>query len=177
MTLAKDTQLGGLSASNRIAGVIAARALTFKKEIEMKQCSYVLSLICAFGMGALISSGNASAVSTAKAGDTSAPADPPVYLLAVGNRLKPVEALAAYRQAAFPLAVAAGYQQLASQPTKATVQVLEGQWPYEGFVTLEKFPSMKDLLKFWNSDGYQSAKKLRADAVKMDFIIAVEGSS
>jgi uncharacterized protein (DUF1330 family) len=34
---------------------------------------------------------------------------------------------------------------------------------------------MKDLLAFWNSDGYQSAKKLRADAIKMDFIIAVEG--
>lgn len=48
-------------------------------------------------------------------------------------------------------------------------------WPYQGFVTLEKFTSIKDLLNFWNSDGYQSAKKLRADAIKMDFIIAVEG--
>ena len=107
--------------------------------------------------------------------NTDRPADPPAYSLAVGKRLKPPEALAAYRQAAGPLAMAAGYQQLATQPTKATVQVLEGQWPYEGFVTLEKFTSMKDLLSFWNSDGYQSAKKLRADAIKMDFIIAVEG--
>ena len=141
----------------------------------MKHGFYLLSLICAFGMGALISSGNGSAVSTAKAADISAPSEPPAYLLAVGTRLKPSEALAAYRQAAGPLAMAAGYQQLATQPTKATVQVLEGQWPYEGFVTLEKFTSMKDLLNFWNSDGYQSAKKLRADAIKMDFIIAVEG--
>jgi uncharacterized protein (DUF1330 family) len=142
----------------------------------MKHGFYLLSLICAFGMGALISSGNGSAVSTAKAADISAAADAPAYLLAVGKRLKPPEALAAYRQAAGPLAMAAGYQQLATQPSKANVQVLEGQWPYEGFVTLEKFTSMKDLLSFWNSDGYQSAKKLRADAIKMDFIIAVEGS-
>ena len=136
---------------------------------------YLLSMICAFALGALTSSGNGSAVSTATVTGTSAPADPPAYLLAVGKRLKPPEALAAYRQAAGPLAMAAGYQQLATQPSKANVQVLEGQWPYEGFVTLEKFTSMKDLLNFWNSDGYQSAKKLRADAIKMDFIIAVEG--
>lgn len=141
----------------------------------MKHGFYLLSLICAFALGALTSSSSSSAVSTAKVADVSAPADPPAYLLAVGTRLKPPEALTAYRQAAGPLAMAAGYQQLATQPTKATVQILEGKWPYDGFVTLEKFTSMKDLLSFWNSDGYQSAKKLRADAIKMDFIIAVEG--
>lgn len=141
----------------------------------MKHGFYLLSLICAFALGAVTSSGNGNAMSTSKVADASAPADPPAYLLVVGTRLKPPEALAAYRQAAGPLAMAAGYQLLATQPTKATVQVLEGRWPYEGFVTLEKFTSMKDLLNFWNSDGYQSAKKLRADAIKMDFIIAVEG--
>lgn len=141
----------------------------------MKHGFYLLGLIFSFALGALTSVGNSSAISTAKIGDTLAPADPPAYLLAVGTRLKPPEALAAYRQAAGPLAMAAGYQLLATQPTKATVQVLEGQWPYEGFVTLEKFTSMKNLMSFWNSEGYQSAKKLRGDAIKMDFIIAVEG--
>ena len=140
----------------------------------MKHGFHLLSLICAFAMGALISNGNSGIVSNAKVGEASAPADPPAYLMAVGTRLKPPEALAAYRQAAGPLAMAAGYQLLATQPSKANVQVLEGQWPYQGFVTLEKFTSMKDLMSFWNSDGYQSAKKLRADAIKMDFIIAVE---
>lgn len=141
----------------------------------MKHGVYLLSLICAFAMGALISGGNGGVASIAKVPDASAPADPPAYLLAVGARLKPPEALAAYLKAAGPLAMAAGYQQLASQPSKASVQVLEGQWPYEGFVALEEFTSMKDLLSFWNSDGYQSAKKLRGDAIKMDFVIAVEG--
>lgn len=139
----------------------------------MKTSSYFLSLVGAFALGALTFGGIGKAISAGTS--PSASADPPAYLVAVGKRLKPPEALAAYRQAAGPLAMAAGYQLLATQPTKATVQVLEGQWPYEGFVTLEKFTSMKDLLGFWNSDGYQSAKKLRADAIKMDFIIAVEG--
>jgi uncharacterized protein (DUF1330 family) len=142
----------------------------------MKHGFYLISLICAFAMGALISNGIGGPASSAKAAYTSTPADPPAYLLAVGTRLKPPEALAAYRQAAGPLAMAAGYQQLATQPTKGTVQVLEGKWPDEGFVTLEEFTSMKDLLNFWNSDAYQAAKKLRADASRMDFIIAVEGS-
>jgi len=142
----------------------------------MKHGFYLLSLVFAFALGFLTSSSNGSLAPTAAIADaSSAQADPPAYLLAVGTRLKPPEALAAYRKAAGPLAMAAGYQLLATQPTKATVQVLEGQWPYEGFVTLEKFTSMKSLMSFWNSDGYQSAKKLRADAIKMDFIIAVEG--
>lgn len=137
----------------------------------MKKGSYFLSLIGAFALGALTFGGISKAIS---ATSPAAPADPPAYLLAVGKRLKPPEALAAYRQAAGPLALAAGYQLLATQPTRATVQILEGQWPYEGFVTLEKFTSIKDLQNFWNCDGYQSAKQLRADAIKMDFIIAIE---
>ena len=136
--------------------------------------SFILSLVCAFALGALTFGTRNSHSLT---GQTAAPpADPPAYLLAVGKRLKPPEALAAYRKAAGPLALAAGYQQLATQPSKATVQVLEGQWPYEGFVTLEKFTSMPELQKFWNSAAYQEARKLRAEAIKMDFIIAVEGS-
>jgi uncharacterized protein (DUF1330 family) len=147
----------------------------------MRKGFYFLSMICAFAAGALlfgaggpatIASGSVATIASGSA----APADPAAYLLAVGKRLKPPEALASYRQAAGPLAMKAGYQLLATQPDKANVQVLEGQWPYEGFVTLEKFTSMNDLLTFWHSEGYQSAKKLRADAIKMDFIIAVEGS-
>lgn len=146
----------------------------------MRKGFYFLSLFCSFAAGGLLFGGGGrdmvAGSATAVAGENPAPADPPAYLLAVGKRLKPPEALAAYRQAAGPLAMKAGYQMLATQPDKATVQVLEGRWPYEGFVTLEKFTSMSDLLSFWHSEGYQSAKKLRADAIKMDFIIAVEGS-
>ena len=144
----------------------------------MRKGFYFLSLFCAFSAGALLCGGGGRAAMASRSAASTvspAPADPPAYLLAVGKRLKPPEALAAYRQAAGPLAMKAGYTLLATQPDKANVQVLEGQWPYEGFVTLEKFTSMNDLVSFWHSEGYQSAKKLRADAIKMDFIIAVEG--
>jgi uncharacterized protein (DUF1330 family) len=139
----------------------------------MNKAFHFFSMVLAFALGAMMFGGGRN--HTAGAENVASPADPPAYLLAVGKRLKPPEAVAEYRKAAGPLATAAGYQLLATQPTKANVQVLEGQWPYEGFVTLERFTSMKDLLGFWNSDGYQSAKKLRADAIRMDFIIAVEG--
>ena len=51
------------------------------------------------------------------------------------------------------------------------MQVLEGKWPYQGRVAVERFRSMKALLDFWNSPEYQKAKKFRSEA---NFIIAVE---
>lgn len=138
----------------------------------MKHFLYFFALMLAFALGAFVSRSWTAQGSSAER--SVAPVDPPAYLIAVGTRLKPPEALSEYRKAAGPLAMAAGYQLLATQPSKESVKVLEGQWPHEGFVTLEKFTSMKDLLGFWNSDGYQAAKKLRADAIKMDYIIAIE---
>lgn len=135
---------------------------------------YLLSLVCAFALGGLMF-GNRSDVAASKA--AAAMAEPPAYMIVSGKRLKPAEAMNAYRQAAGPLAMAAGLEILASKPSKADVQVLEGDWPYDGFVVVEKYSSMKELLKFWNSPGYQAAKKLRQDAVKMDFIVAVEGQT
>ena len=77
----------------------------------------------------------------------------------------------AYGAKAGPLARAAGMQLLARGQSGSTVQVLEGKWPYDGAVAVEKFRSMKALLDFWNSKDYQEAKKLRQEA---NFIIAVE---
>jgi uncharacterized protein (DUF1330 family) len=52
--------------------------------------------------------------------------------------------------------------------------VLEGEWPYEGFFIIEKYPSMEALKTFWYSPGYQEAIKLRQGFRKTNFIIAVE---
>ena len=46
---------------------------------------------------------------------------------------------------------------------------------YKGAVLLEKYDSMSALLSFWNSSGYQEAKKLR-EGVKTNFIIAMEAT-
>ena len=72
----------------------------------MKTAFHVLSGLRVFD-GAVTFGGNDTA-SSANPGVR--PADSPAYLLAVGTRLKPPEALAAYRRAAGPLAVAAGLQ-------------------------------------------------------------------
>ena len=53
--------------------------------------------------------------------------------------------------------------------------MLEGTWPVSGSLTVERYRSMEELLAFWNSPGYQDAKKLRAGNVEMNFIVAIEG--
>jgi|ERR1044072_2114980 uncharacterized protein (DUF1330 family) len=141
----------------------------------MKYGFYVLSMVCAFALGA-VTFGTPSGKVLADKTASSANAELPAYMVVSGKRLKPPEAMNAYRQAAGPLAMAAGYQLLGTQPTRDKVQVLEGEWHYDGFLLIEKYTSMEALLKFWNSPEYQAAKKLRADAVKMDFIVAIEGS-
>ena len=80
------------------------------------------------------------------------------------------ERAAAYSKAAGPLAKAAGMQMLGSGEG-STIHVLEGTFPYKGRLVVEKYRSMKSLLDFWKSPGYQEAKKNRNEA---NFIIAVE---
>ena len=70
-------------------------------------------------------------------------------------------------------AVAAGLEVVARSPK---VTVLEGEWPYEEGITIEKFRSMAAVLEFWYSVAYQEAKKLREGASKVNFIVAVEGA-
>ena len=79
--------------------------------------------------------------------------------------------MAAYREAAEPLAGAAGLTFLA----RGVPKVLEGEWPSET-ITIEQFTSMNALLEFWNSDEYQQAKKYREGQLDVNFIVAVEGN-
>jgi uncharacterized protein (DUF1330 family) len=94
----------------------------------------------------------------------------PIYVVVSGRVTQP-DKLAAYAEASGPLAQAAGLEFLAhSKPV-----LLEGKWPYaEGMVAVEKFTSKVELQKFWQSEAYQQAKKLREGVVDIDFIIAVE---
>ena len=45
----------------------------------------------------------------------------------------------------------------------------------DGNLTIEKYRSMDELLKFWNSPGYRDAQKLRAPLNNINFIVAIEG--
>ena len=95
------------------------------------------------------------------------------YLIASTKSIKP-DQMGPYRDAAGPLAKQAGMQMVATGEAGRTVQVLEGKYPYEGRIAIERFRSMKALTDFWHSPGYQSAKKLREGLMQTNFIIAVE---
>lgn len=99
---------------------------------------------------------------------------PAAYVLVAGRIIDP-EGLDAYGEAAGPLAQAAGIEILARQQDPASLQVLEGKWPYgNSFLTVERFRSMQELLNFWNSPGYREAIKLREGKVELDFVVALE---
>jgi uncharacterized protein (DUF1330 family) len=95
------------------------------------------------------------------------------YLVASTKVLKP-DQMGPYGQAAGPLAKQAGMQLLARGQAGSTIKVLEGKYPYEGALAVERFRSMQALTEFWNSPGYQAAKKLREGTMETNFIIAVE---
>lgn len=100
-------------------------------------------------------------------------AEPPAYVL-VSGRVIDEEGLEAYGAAAGPPAQAAGIEILAREDADA-LTVVEGRWPFDGSVTVERFRSMQAFKDFWNSPAYQEAMQLRAGKVEIDFIVALEG--
>ena len=113
--------------------------------------------------------GFATARSTNAASDPA----PPAYMVVSSKLLKP-DAIAAYREAAGPLANAAGLEILA-RATHDQLLTLEGEFPFQDGITIERFRSMRELRDFWFSDAYQQAKKLREGVAHINFIVAFEG--
>jgi uncharacterized protein (DUF1330 family) len=126
---------------------------------------YSLLIGVAVGIGYALGT-HQSTVSAAK--------EPYAYMVVSTKLLTDRSELAAYSEKAGPLARSAGIEVLAGRPDR-TVTVLEGEWPYEEGILIERFTSMKALKDFWYSDGYQEAKKLRDGIVKANFIVAVNG--
>ena len=84
------------------------------------------------------------------------------------------EKIKLYQKSAIPLAEKAGLELLgASSPP----QVLEGEWPFEGFVVIERFSSLEALNRYRNSNEYLEARKLRDASATMNFVICVEDVS
>jgi len=129
---------------------------------------YSMSLVAVFALGH-VSARWHDGVAYAQASPAGEKA---AYLIAASNPVPaPPERMAKYREAAGPLARQAGVKLLGAGAAGSTLQVLEGEWPYQGRVAVERFRSMKALLDFWNSPEYQKAKKFRTEA---NFIVAVE---
>jgi uncharacterized protein (DUF1330 family) len=95
------------------------------------------------------------------------------FMLASVNVVKPDE-MGPYMQKCGPLFAAAGIEVVALGVAGNSVQLLEGEWPYEGSLMLYKCGSMDSLLQFWNSPEYQEAMKLREGIVETNFTVAIE---
>jgi uncharacterized protein (DUF1330 family) len=63
----------------------------------------------------------------------------------------------------------------AAAQTPAQSAGSKGTYALDGNLTIEKYRSMDELLKFWNSPGYRDAQKLRAPLNNINFIVAIEG--
>jgi uncharacterized protein (DUF1330 family) len=131
------------------------------------------SLRYTVGLAAAFAFGYVSAPRPDSTAHAQAKPEKAAYLVASTKVLKP-EQMTAYGQAAGPLAKQAGLQVLGRGQAGSTIKVLEGRWPYEGGLVVEKFRSMSALTEFWNSPGYQKAKKLREGAMEANFIVAIE---
>lgn len=94
--------------------------------------------------------------------------DKSVYMI-INGRILDHEKLENYKKIAIPLAKKAGAEALAfSHPL-----VLQGDWPFKGFVLVERFHSMSALKEYWYSEEYQEARKLLVGADERDFTIVV----
>jgi len=85
------------------------------------------------------------------------------------------EKLRAYGEAVWPLAQAAGIESLAIKTDLSEMTLIEGEWPFQDGILIERYESMQAFNDYWNSDGYQNAKKLAEGLIRVNFIVAVEG--
>ena len=131
----------------------------------MRRYAAVSMLVAGLALGALLS----EVVDPVAWAQEDAPE--PVYLVVAGQVIDSM-GLEAYAEVAGPGAQAAGIEVLARADV-ADLQVMEGAWPYEGFLAVERFRSMDDFLAFWNSPEYQAAIKLREGKVRLDAVVAV----
>jgi uncharacterized protein YdhG (YjbR/CyaY superfamily)/uncharacterized protein (DUF1330 family) len=142
--------------------VALVKRLVKARVSEVRKRGFVVTAVVALAVG--FAAGRAAdppAVLTA-AGQTAAAqgaATRPAYMVVSSRPIAP-EKMGPYRTAAGPLARAAGMEMMASGDPK--LHVLEGAWTLDGNLSIEKYRSMDDLLTFWNSPGYQDARRLRA---------------
>jgi len=94
--------------------------------------------------------------------------------LIVAGRTVDSQGLEPYVAAAGDAIASAGLNRVARSAEISQERVLEGSWPYQGFVAIEQFESLDQVLAFWHSDHFQEIKKLREGKIEIDFVIAVE---
>lgn len=98
----------------------------------------------------------------------------PAYLIGAAT-ITNHEKLPQYRAVAEPLAhELGGYRVLASGFAGQSAELLEGQWPAEGLLFIERYDSLTGLKAFINSPEFQKAKQLRDQVADVHFMIALQ---
>jgi uncharacterized protein (DUF1330 family) len=97
----------------------------------------------------------------------------PAYLVGAAT-ITDFENLPTYRAKAEPLARKGGYIVVASGDTeRGSAKLLEGEWPANGLLFIEKYDSMEDLLTFANSPEFAELEELRDTVADMHFMFAL----
>ena len=97
--------------------------------------------------------------------------DAPVYMITVGRIVSEGD-IGPYTLKMLEAADGRGMESLAFN---SDFKVFEGSWAHDGFLSVERAPSMEALESFWNSSSYQDAIPLRDGILEIDFAIAIEG--
>lgn len=108
---------------------------------------------------------------------------PPGFMMIVGNLAPPadvtqadLERLATYGNEGLAAIMAAGAKmEMIARVPAGGVEVLQGTWPFEGGLALERYNSLEALKRFWLSDLYQAAKEHRKGLVDLEANIALAG--
>jgi len=102
----------------------------------------------------------------------------PAYFVVCGTTLGG-EVDPQYAERAGPVAMQSGLVPIAGgEVDSEKIEILEGELPPgTTFLAIEQFPSMSALKTFYFSDEYQGAIPFRTDAIKMNFLAAVDGIS
>ena len=100
------------------------------------------------------------------------PAEPPGYIFVTGW-YKDAGLQRDYSRAVGPILREHGFETAVLGLTGVNLPILEGDW-IPGRIMLIKFPSEGHAERFWWSDAYQEAKKIRAPASALD-IAQVDG--
>lgn len=99
---------------------------------------------------------------------------PPTGYLLVSGWYKDRGVQRDYMSRVTPILKANGYEKAVIAGTSHAMTVIEGDWIPGDVLILLKFPSERDVRRFWWSVEYQELKKLRAGASSLD-VLQVDG--
>ena len=98
----------------------------------------------------------------------------PAYMIISVNEINP-DKMGPFKSAVRPIVQSVGGAELLAVAPLEKVEVLEGAFDNPGLLLIERFDSMEAIRKYWYSDEYSEAKKLRDGHAEANFFIALEG--